>query len=280
MIILKLLIAGGDLRFAWAAHIAAARGLDVKALGLEKSWLSLPQGDFSAVRGADAVLAPNPWRTAFPGPFAAEPFSFSDMLRAMKKDALLILPDDIGAPGDAPKHLCLFDDEDYVMKNACLTAEGAIHAAMSAVPFAVEKAQALVIGYGRIGRHLARLLISLGSAVTAAARRETSLEQARRDGATPCPMAALAEKLPSCQLIFNTAPAEVLPPPLLKQISPTALLMDVASPPFGFSLEAARGMGLHAVRENNLPGRYCPESAGEIVLDAALKAARKGADNG
>ena len=28
MILLKLLIAGGDLRFAWAAHIAAARGLD------------------------------------------------------------------------------------------------------------------------------------------------------------------------------------------------------------------------------------------------------------
>ena len=274
---MKLLIAGGDLRFAWAAHIAAARGLDARALGLEKSWLALPQADLAFVREADAVVAPNPWRVPFPGPFAAEPLSFEELLAAMNPEAALILPDDTGAPEDAPPRICLAGDEDYALRNAWLTAEGAIHAAMSAVPFAVERAAALVIGYGRIGRHLARLLLSLGSEATVAARRAQALGQAQAEGAIPCPLDELAARLPRFQLIFNTAPAPVLPAGLLALVSADALLMDVASPPYGFSLEEARALGLRAVRENNLPGRYCPESAGELMLDAALKAAWKGA---
>ncbi|MBO4299925.1 MAG: hypothetical protein J5998_14145, partial [Clostridia bacterium] len=246
-------------------------------LGLEKSWLALPQADMAFAREADAVLAPNPWRAAFPGPFAAEPLAFGELEAAMRLDAALILPDDVGAPDDAPRHVCLADDEDYALRNAWLTAEGAVHAAMSAVPFAVERAAALVIGYGRIGRHLTRLLLSLGGEATVAARRAQSLGQAQAEGAIPCPLDELAARLSRFQLIFNTAPAEVLPAHLLALVSPEALLMDVASPPYGFPLDEARRLGLRAVRENNLPGRYCPESAGGIMLDAALKAAWKGA---
>jgi len=273
---MNLLIAGGDLRFAWAAHIASQRGLDVGSLGLEKSWLAQPQADQASVSRADAVLMPNPWRTAFPGPFAAEPLTLQDILASLRPGAALIMPDDIGAPDDAPEHIRLSDDGDYLLRNACLSAEGAIHAAMSAVPFALESAHALVIGYGRIGRHLTQLLLALGCTATAAARRAESLFQAQLDGALPCPLDELPERLPECQLIFSTVPATVLTDDMLTLIDPGALLMDVASAPYGFSLERAQALGLRAARENNLPGRYCPESAGRLLLDAAWAAARKG----
>ena len=274
---MNLLFAGGDLRFAWAAHIAAQRGLHVSSLGLEKSWLPLPQADRAALRGADAVLTPNPWRTAFPGPFAAERLSFESVLAYTRPDALWIMPDDTGAPDGLPAHLCLSDDEDYVAQNARLTADGALHAAMSAVPFSIERAAALVIGYGRIGKRLAELLAALGAGVAVAARRPESLAQAEKAGMAACRMDELRDELPRFRLIVNTAPAAVLPGPLLKAVDPGALLMDVASPPYGFALETAQALGLRAVRENNLPGRYCPESAGRLMLDAALAAARKGA---
>ena len=56
----------------------------------------------------------------------------------------------------------------------------------------------------------------------------------------------------------------------LKLIQKSAVLIDVASAPYGFSLDDALLLGLNAARENNLPGRYCPMSAGIVQLDAFL----------
>ena len=48
--------------------------------------------------------------------------------------------------------------------------------------------------------------------------------------------------------------------------------MDLASPPFGFDLDAALALPLHASRENGLPGRCCPESAAAVMLAAIQRA--------
>ena len=261
---MKLLIAGGDLRFAWAAHIAAARGLDARALGLEKSWLALPQADLAFVREADAVVAPNPWRVPFPGPFAAEPLSFEELLAAMNPEAALILPDDTGAPEDAPPCICLAGDEDYALRNAWLTAEGAIHAAMSAVPFAVERAEALVIGYGRIGKALTGLLHSLGAGVTVAARREESRKEAGKNSVSISYMPHILSRM---DVIFNTVPAPVLGEKELRHVKPQCVMIDLASAPYGIDMDAAEALGRKAFLESGLPGRYCPLSAAEALLN-------------
>ena len=49
------------------------------------------------------------------------------------------------------------------------------------------------------------------------------------------------------------------------------MLIDVSSAPYGFSLDDALSLGLNAARENNLPGRYCPLSAGIVQLDTFLE---------
>ena len=56
----------------------------------------------------------------------------------------------------------------------------------------------------------------------------------------------------------------------LQLIQKSAVLIDVASAPYGFSLDDALALGLNAARENNLPGRYCPMSAGIVQLNAFL----------
>ena len=268
---MRLLLVGRDARFAWAARLAASRGLEAAVTGQEKSGFPLPRADERFISEADAVIMANPWRAAFSGPISAE--AIMDM---MKPGAALILPDDMGAPDDAPTHLCLSDDEDYVLANAILTAEGAVYSAMGALPCAIRDTRALVIGYGRIGRRTARLLTALGASVTVAARRESARREAEAAGAAACSLEEMAGRLRHWRLIISTIPAPVLPDALLREIGPEALLMDVASPPYGFSLERARALGLKAARENGLPGRYCPESAGRLLLDAALRAMKKG----
>ena len=175
---MKLLFAGGDMRFAWAARLAASRGLETATVGLEKSGFPLRQADERFIREADAVLMANPWRAAFPGPLGAGCPPAEEIMGMLKLGAALILPDDIGAPANATAHLCLSEDEDYVLANAILTAEGAMYAAMQALPCAIHDTRALVIGYGRIGERAAKLLTAFGASVTVAARREASFQPA------------------------------------------------------------------------------------------------------
>ena len=273
---MKLLLAGGDMRFAWAARLAAQQGLDVATVGLELSGFPLRQADAGFLREAEAAIMPNPWRAGFPGPLGTGEPAAESVMAALRRDAALILPDDAGAPENAPPHLCLRDDEDYVAANARLTAEGAIHAAMETLPCAALGLRALVIGYGRIGERAARLLTALGASVTVAARREQSRRRAEAAGAAACSLEELTGRLRRWRLIISTPPATVLREEQLREVDKDALLMDVASPPYGFSLERAKALGLRAVRENGLPGRYCPETAGRLLLEAALKAMRKG----
>ena len=267
---MRLLLAGGDARFAWAARLAASRGLEAAVWPGGSDFPAL-RAEEGFIREADVVVMANPWRAALPGPPDA-----AAILGRMKPGAALILPDDLGAPSDAPAHLCLSEDEDYLRANANLTAEGAVCAAMGALPCAIRDTRALVIGYGRIGRRTARLLTAMGASVTVAARRESARQAAEAAGAAACSLEEMADRLGRWRLIISTPPATVLPDALLREIDPEAQLMDLASPPYGFSLERARALGLKAARENGLPGRYCPESAGRLLLDAALKAIKKG----
>ena len=77
----------------------------------------------------------------------------------------------------------LQEDDAYIRENALISAEGALHAAMTRVDFALRGALCAVVGYGRIGQELARLLLALGAKVRVIARREESRQLAEKDGA-------------------------------------------------------------------------------------------------
>ena len=119
---MKLLIAGGDARAAYAAQEADRRALAVSALGLENSPLDFPRASWEDVSQADAVLMANPWRTPFPGPLG-EAIDAAALMNALRPDARLVFPDVLKMPASFTRaHLCLSDGEDYLRKNAVLTA--------------------------------------------------------------------------------------------------------------------------------------------------------------
>ena len=268
---MKLLIAGGDARAAYAACEAAARGLDVSAFGLDKSPLEFPRALWEDAAKADAVLMANPWRAAFPGPLG-DAIDADALINALRPTAQLVFPDVLMRPASFTRpHLCLSDSEDYLRKNAALTAEGTLHALMNRAAFSLQNARALVIGYGRIGRDTALKMRDLGCKVCACARREESRALARADGLFACGFGALGGRLGWADLIVTTVPGRILERSELALIKKSAVLIDVASAPYGFSPEDAQALGLNAARENNLPGRYCPQSAGIVQLDAFLK---------
>ena len=146
-------------------------------------------------------------------------------------------------------------DSDYVAQNAAITAHCAIREAMERLSVTLEGQSVLVIGWGRIGKCLARLLRGLDARVTIAARKESDRAMATALGYTTIDLVEIQSR--DYRLIYNTAPAPILP----EEDSP-ALKIDLAS---------RKGMGgKDVVWARGLPGKDTPESSGALIARRVL----------
>ena len=146
--------------------------------------------------------------------------------------------------------LDLLADPWYLARNASITAHCALELALAKLPVTLEKCPVLVIGWGRIGKCLAKLLHGLGADVTVAARKESRRVMIDALGYRSCPIEEIcAEKY---RLVINTVPAMVL-----AKAPGTALKMDLASSP-GIG-------GKDVMQARGLPGLLAPESSGALI---------------
>ncbi len=184
-----------------------------------------------------------------------------------------------------------YENEALQIRNALITAEGAIMRAMELTDRMMEGSNVAVIGYGRIGRFLCRRLLSLGADVTLAARREEALLYAEAEGCHPLRLGdnqrAGGGLYPLCfdhSVIFNTVPARVFDRELLLRMERGTLLLDLSSAPFCASDDDIREAGMAGtiryVRAPSLPGSYAPRDAGRIiaacVMDEICRETRRG----
>ena len=166
-----------------------------------------------------------------------------------------------------------FESEELKIKNAYLTAEGAVSLCMNELLISLPETKTAVIGYGRIGKFLARMLSSLGSNVTVAARKGTDLAYAAGFGYGTLKIAVHGFESSLCALsgydvVFNTAPYWVLDEAVLRRFDSRTLIIDLASAPGGVDPEAAKKYGIRVVSAQGLPGKYAPISAGRFVGEA------------
>lgn len=169
------------------------------------------------------------------------------------------------------QYVNLWEDEALLRENAYLTAEGAVASAMRQTRLAMMGTECLVVGYGRIGRALTGILLNLGANVTVISSSERKRREVRESGAKSASMMELTEVLSGKGIIFSTPPAMFLDQTALGYVDREAIIIDLASPPYGVDLEAAQALNLHAWREPGLPGRYCPLSAARAIYNSVLR---------
>ncbi len=155
----------------------------------------------------------------------------------------------------------LLRDPQYVTQNAAITAHCAIALAMSKLPVTLSGCPVLVIGWGRIGKCLTRLLRRLDAQVTVAARKETDRALITALGYRAVDTAGV-DALPY-RLIFNTVPVMLLP-----QCPGSAVKIDLASQP-GIG-------GPDVIWARGLPGKDAPESSGALISRTAIMIAKEG----
>ena len=152
--------------------------------------------------------------------------------------------------------LDLLEDPWYLARNASITAHCALELALAELPVTLEKCPVLVVGWGRIGKCMAKLLHGLGACVTVAARKESRRVMIDALGYKSCSMDGIRTE--NYRLIINTVPAMVLP-----KAPGTARKIDLASVPGigGRDVLWARG----------LPGLLAPESSGALIAQVIVQ---------
>lgn len=154
--------------------------------------------------------------------------------------------------------------------NAVPTAEGCLALLLQLRQRTIWESDFLVLGYGRVGRAVARRLELLGGHVTVVARSAEQRANARCAGHHAAPLTALEALLPAFDTVINTIPAMVLPRERLQKLPPDALVIDLASRPGGTDFAAAAELGIRAEHALALPGKCAPRTAGTLIAQTVL----------
>lgn len=157
------------------------------------------------------------------------------------------------------------NDDELAIYNSIPTAEGSIKLAMENSEITIHNSKSLVIGFGRCGLTLARMLKGIDSKVYVYARNEASLARAYEMGFIPVVNSDLVKLLGQMDFIFNTAPAMVLPKELLNLCRNCEVIIDISTAPGGVDFSYAKQIGIKALLAPGLPGIVAPKTAAEIL---------------
>ena len=268
---LKYTILAGDKRSLELGNLLMKDGNDVCIYGFERleeykyGQLSLNE----AIEYADVIIGPLPFSTDNVNVKIIKTDTVFDMM----SEKQVIIGGKFSAEHEKElknknlKSADYFKREEMQALNAVPTAEGAIRIAMEETPFTIHNSNVLILGYGRIGKTLSRMLYGIGANVHVEARSFSDLAWIKNNRYTPVYLKELRTYLPEMNIVFNTVPEIILNKELLGSIDSSCLVIDLASEPGGIDLEAAEELRIKTVRAAGLPGKVAPLTAAIIIKD-------------
>ena len=269
---MDIVFLGGDKRQLYAAR-ELSHYFTIYALGLGDEFPA-PQGECAA-----AVLPIPVTRDGanFNAPLSPQAIPINGAERYIQSGAAVFA-------GGCPPALCalcekralrlydLLSDEDFALKNAQLTAESAIALLAQSTDGSVYGARALVTGYGRCAMYAARLLRALGARVTVCARSPRQRALAELDGHFAASLDGLKAAAGCADFIINTVPTKLFGEGEFGAAKRGAVFMELASLPAEPAGTLAENAGLKYIHAGGLPGKYSPNTAGELIAKHVIAA--------
>jgi dipicolinate synthase subunit A len=172
----KYAVIGGDMRNVYLAELLKKDYQSVEIYGFEKSgkpWavknspLDFVLDGSRVVVGGIPLLNENGCITM---PLSKEKLCFYELVEKIPEGAIVIagkIADKTKAEFAERKIKCvdLLDREEMAVANAVPSAEGAVHILLEELPITLLGSRILIVGYGRLGKVLSRLLQSFGAEV-------------------------------------------------------------------------------------------------------------------
>ena len=273
----KISFIGGDARMITAARKLSADGYTVsvffgETVGGELNKYSTLQ---NALTESDILIFPLPVSAdgkLLNAPFLEDKIELLRLADDIPMGKTVIggrIPDDIADILQKKNALVIdyFKSEAFQIENAYTTSEAALSIAMNNLRRNIRGAHFAITGYGRISRTLTELLLKLGGKVTVLARKESDLAWARLAGADTKRINAesIISLTHGYDIIFNTVPTWLFLEDFLLLVDDKTLIIDLASSPGGVDVSAAKRLSSNVLWASSLPGKYAPDSAGELI---------------
>lgn len=163
-----------------------------------------------------------------------------------------------------------YEREEFAQKNAVPTAQGALNFVMNNSKMAVCNMKVVVIGYGKCAKAICKIFKSLEAQVVSLSRRYASIADAESDGIKGALLKDYKSVVKDCNIIINTVPAQILGKDFIDNVNEKALLIDIASYPYGFDINYCKTIGKKVNILPSIPGIYVPETAGNIIADTII----------
>ncbi|HWQ72739.1 MAG TPA: dipicolinate synthase subunit DpsA [Desulfitobacteriaceae bacterium] len=275
---IRLAVIGGDERELYLIPELQKLGAYIVGVGYEKApflpGVTLVSSLLEAVNKVDALLFPmfgTDERGNVKGKYADAPIILNkDIIEAIPTRVLLF----IGWARPALKSIAEMKGirivetallNEVAILNSIPSAEGAIQMAMESTAITIHGSQCLVLGLGRNGWTIARMLKGIGANVTGVARKAADLARAVEMGLKAVHFSELEEEISSADIIFNTVPHLILDRVILEKAARDVVIIDLASIPGGTDFEYAQMLGIKAILAPGLPGIVAPKTAGKIL---------------
>lgn len=275
-------IIGGDLRIIKLAKMLADEGHTIYTYGLEKAeeLKDTPNIIFAdkiskaVPRDVEVVIGPIPFSSNgnnINAPFSDNEISIRELIHYLNAKILIagsISPEVYEiATDDYIEIVDIMKREELAVLNTISTAEGTIEIAIANTNKILHGSEILILGFGRIGKVLARKLAGLSAKVTCAARKDEDLAWIRAYGHNETNINALGENLSKYDIIINTVPHLILNKEKLEYVKKDVLLIDLASNPGGIDKRETKDLNLKLIWALALPGKVAPVTTAEFIKD-------------
>lgn len=165
----------------------------------------------------------------------------------------------------------LLEDETFIVKNAYLTAEGALGYVIFNTETSLKQLPILILGYGRVGKSLTKIFKDNYSFVAVATDDETEFSIASILADEVYTLSDYKEKLGAFSVIINTIPKKILQGDILTLIGKDCFILDLASKPGGIDFIEADRLNLKYLHALGVPGKVAPKTAGLYIKDIIMK---------
>ena len=278
---MKFAIIGGDLRTIKLAVMLAKEQNQVYVYGLEKAEelkniknIEQCESIKKTIQEVEIVIGPIPFSSngkTINMPFSDKEISIREMMHVINAKVLIaggITPEVYEMANDEYIEIIdIMKREELAVLNTIATAEGTIQVAIENTNKIIHGSEILILGFGRIGKVLARKLAGLSAKVTCAARKDEDLAWIQAYGHKATNINSLGENLKIYDIIINTVPHIILNEERLKYIKKDCLLIDLASNPGGIDKKSVKDNKLKFVWALSLPGKVAPITTAEFIKD-------------
>lgn len=258
----KISIIGGDLRIAFLADLFAKDNLDVYMYGFEKGEgsifekikknekIHICENELDCINTGDIIISSIPFsgdNETVKAPYSNKKIYIDDILRLAENKLLIagsIKEDIYKKVEDRTKIIDIMKLEEVAILNGISTAEGTLKIAIDETKRTIHGSNILILGFGRLGKVLAKMFKSLNANVFCEARRKDDLAWIKAYGYSEIKMDNLDENLKNKQIIINTIPHMILDENRLNLIDKDCLIIDLASKPGGVDFKTAEKLGL------------------------------------